>query len=128
MQINKAAHTPGPWRAGRDDMATLVEGYESKWIYAGHAEPDYHKYIALASGMEIEDWSEVMANARLISAAPEMLEVLEEVVAHAYTIEDDASVCLMCSCRTAIGYGHLHNDDCLINKAEAAIQKARGVE
>ncbi len=68
--------TPGPWKAGRDDMATLVEGYESKWIYAGHAEPDYHRYIALASGMEIEDWSQVMANAHLIAAAPALRDAL----------------------------------------------------
>lgn len=32
-------HTKGPWKAGRADMATLVDGVDSKWVYAGdHAD------------------------------------------------------------------------------------------
>jgi hypothetical protein len=51
-------------------MATIVDGYESKWIYANK------KYVAVASGQDIKDWEEVMANAHLIAAAPELYEAL----------------------------------------------------
>ena len=69
-------HTPGPWKAGRPDMATIDDnGFESKWIYAGE------KYLANASSMDIPDWNEVMANARLIAAAPDLLQELKHLVA-----------------------------------------------
>jgi hypothetical protein len=62
--------TPGPWQAGRADMATIVDGVGSKWIYAGD------KYCAVASGRVSDDWSEVMANAALIAAAPDMAALI----------------------------------------------------
>lgn len=65
-------HTQGEWHAGRPDMQTIVDGYPSKWIYAGD------KYVAVASGQDIEDWEEVMANAHLIAAAPALLEAAEK--------------------------------------------------
>lgn len=76
----KAKHTPGPWRSGRADMATLVDGYPSKWIYSGDVksiESGKSYYVAAASGMDIENWDEVMANAALIAAAPELLTALK---------------------------------------------------
>jgi len=78
----KAAHTPGPWIAQRDCRGgpnnTLAEAYG---IYGPQTR------IAV---METEqDWRpqpEIDANARLIAAAPELLEALEKVAA----LEDDA--------------------------------------
>lgn len=55
-------------------MATYVDGWPSKWIYGGI---DQSKYVAVASGKDIPDWQEVMANAYLIATAPEMLSELE---------------------------------------------------
>jgi hypothetical protein len=69
-------HTPGPWAAGRADMQTIVEGYPCKWIYG----PD-DSYLALASGRASDNWDEVMANARLIAAAPALLAFAERVLA-----------------------------------------------
>ena len=66
--------TKGPWEAGRKDMATLVEGIPSKCIYAGDS------YCAIASGAGTEDWYEIMANAYLIAAAPELYAMLEELL------------------------------------------------
>ncbi len=63
-----AKHTPGPWKAGRSDMATDVDGVDSKWIYAGD------QYVAVASGRIEGNWDEVMANAHLIAAAPNLLK------------------------------------------------------
>lgn len=65
-EMSEAKHTPGPWVAGRPDMA-IIESRCGKYIYAGE------KYIA-ACGFDVDDWQEVMANARLIAAAPELLE------------------------------------------------------
>ena len=74
-----ARHTQGPWRSGRPDMSTIVDGYESKWIYGGEkatADGLTSKYVAVASGQDCE-WDEVMANAHLIAAAPELLDALK---------------------------------------------------
>ena len=70
-----AEFTKGPWKAGRADMATDVDGVPSKWIYAGD------QYVAVASGQIDGDWEEVMANARLIAAAPELLAACEGLLA-----------------------------------------------
>ena len=73
--------TKGPWRAGRADMATVVDGYDSKWIYAGE------KYVAIASGQDIESWDEVMANAYLMAmsreALPHYIGLLKQIAAMA---------------------------------------------
>jgi hypothetical protein len=60
-------HTPGPWQFG-----TSSEGSFYKKNIAGA--DGYH--VALTSS---RDDSEVDANARLISAAPELLEALREL-------------------------------------------------
>ncbi len=76
--------TPGPWKAGRPDMATIVDGVDSKWIYAGSTGP-MRQYCAIASGPIDGDWDEVMGNAHLIAAAPDLaadlLEARERVQA-----------------------------------------------
>lgn len=69
----EAKFTKGPWSAGRPDMATIVDGVRSKWIYAGNDS----QYCAIASGLECDDWGVVMANAHLIAAAPEMYDYLD---------------------------------------------------
>lgn len=72
-------HTPGPWTAGRPDMATVVEGFDSKYIY-GPGEAPACTSVAIAWGGDIEAWDEVMANARLIAAAPDLLAALKAVL------------------------------------------------
>lgn len=90
-------HTPGPWTAGRPDMQTFVDGVPSKWIY-----DDKGQYVAAASGRIDGPWEQVMANARLIAAAPDLLAVAE----YALEVSDK--------------WGALHQ------MATAAIAKARG--
>src|SRR5688572_33342728 len=74
-ELHKAA-TPGPWAAGRPDMGTLVDGVESKWIYASE------QYVAVASGRIEGEWAEVMANAQLIAYlrnhAPDFIALIEK--------------------------------------------------
>lgn len=71
------AHTPGPWTVG-----TTVSGrnYNANIIYAPTADPKTASGIASVNGIpmhrgvhEIENCTS-LANARLIAAAPELLE------------------------------------------------------
>ena len=73
-------HTKGPWLAGREDMSTIVDGFLSKWVYGGEGQ---EQYVAVANGRIDGDWDEVMANARLIAAAPDLLAALEYMVENA---------------------------------------------
>lgn len=81
------AATPGPWVAGRGDVATIVDGYESKWIYAKD------RYLAIASGYEIPNWEEVMANARFIAASstdiPRLVAEVRRLRAELATYQSD---------------------------------------
>jgi hypothetical protein len=67
-------HTPGPWQFG-----TSSEGSFYKRNIAGA--DGYH--VALTSS---RDDSEVDANARLIAAAPELLEALQTMLKHPDTM------------------------------------------
>jgi len=80
-KARRPQHTPGPWRAGRPDMATYISGYQGKYIYAGDQEdPEKSRYVAAAVGHDVENWAEVMANAYLIAAAPELLGVCRSLL------------------------------------------------
>lgn len=91
-------HTPGPWRIERQNPSPTT----GEWMIAGSA-PGY-----LA---EIRDCGsgDPSANARLIAAAPDLLEALEE---------------LLSMCQRQEGF-HDDGDGCMFERASAAIAKAR---
>ena len=91
--LAKAA-TPGPWKAGRPDMATIVDGVESKWIYAGE------QYCAVASGRIDGEWSEVMANAQLIAYSRTALPALVKAFREALPILEGPATECMCHLET----------------------------
>lgn len=66
-------HTSGPWEAGRSDTATQSTVY-GKWIYAGD------RYLAMASHDDVAPWSETLANAHLIAAAPALLAACQMII------------------------------------------------
>ncbi len=68
MKQNKPKHTPGPWIAAIDPGITTVDGNKCKVFGAKSA------FFAVIDGCE---YSEGLANARLIAAAPELLDALE---------------------------------------------------
>lgn len=74
--------TPRPWVAGRPDMATLVDGVESKWIYAGD------QYLAVASGRINGPWEEVIANSQILAAAPVLVERVIELEAEVQRLKE----------------------------------------
>lgn len=56
-------HTPGPWHIGSNMILKIING----------------SYFSIA---EVNDWDdETVPNARLIAAAPDLLEALEIIVA-----------------------------------------------
>lgn len=72
-------HTPGPWKVAKYQVGTVVTNYEPKEgrtvgyscgndFVADLDDGKYHKYL---------DEKEREANARLIAAAPDLLEALE---------------------------------------------------
>lgn len=60
-RLAKAA-TPGPWKEGRHDMFSIVEGAHAKYIYANRIP------VAISTGEE-KDCERVLADARYIAAA-----------------------------------------------------------
>lgn len=95
--MTQAKHTPGPWDCGVVVNLRCIDtdefGFSIAWINT-----DNHNKI-----------EEAKANARLIAAAPELLEALEEIV----------------SAADGDGWSQLDAD---LRKARAAIAKATGVE
>lgn len=75
----KTTHTPGPWRA-QDDFGTVfttsdpVRGTGSTNAIA----KAFNRLTA--HGSDVEPGDEQAANARLMAAAPELLEALEYIV------------------------------------------------
>ena len=84
-------HTPGPWRSGPHvrDTASMVYAGD----YAGEGEPD------LIVEIESEDHR---ADARLIAAAPELLEALKHERFCRACSEDGCANCNECTYEAAI--------------------------
>ena len=102
----KPKHTPGPWKlrsVGRDVLAIVAHPQHD------HYEVEVSRSVTNIPGLaEGEEWS---ANARLIAAAPEMLEALEDIVEQWETTRQRVPADLSDSIRVF---------------AQAAIRKARG--
>lgn len=65
-----AEHTPGPWHA-----PILNDGSTTGYVWA---EEPHGGIVATVMPLGPNDPSDYVANARLIAAAPDMLEVLED--------------------------------------------------
>ena len=96
----KAKHTPGPWWADFDGENTF-DGVEIQQVGRLH-------YVPVANvPVDYTDREEREANARLIAAAPDLLEALDEAIE--WDSHDD------------MGWPALW-----LEKAETAIAKAKG--
>ena len=92
-----ATHTPGPWR-----VSPSVEGMLCIFADVNHRQDGYLDACVCAVSAIMDKTEIDEANARLIAAAPELLEALERVVAIA------------------------DRDTVEFNAAKAAIAKAKG--
>lgn len=76
--MSEMKHTPGPWKLFIDDTG----GQWSGWPLCIDAENDDDKTVVRTGGQWPYEWDaamsqrEAVANARLIAAAPELLEAL----------------------------------------------------
>ena len=93
----RAQHTPGPWRVGKSGGSVVAD--QPITGMAGSDHVDYYGGHLVAESI-------TPSNARLIAAAPELLEALQRYVAHDQ--------------RTGL------TDNNLYRTAVAAIEKATG--
>jgi hypothetical protein len=104
--MENTKHTPGPWKYHMglyDGMPPHARGY----IYpVDHKIEGFNMYTDI-SGDKYEDRDEVEANARLIAAAPELLEALELV-------------------RVGLDMGNADYNPAVKERVAAAIAKATG--
>jgi hypothetical protein len=72
-----AQHTKGPWEVVRTDAGIIVRTESAKKTRAGAS-----RYAAIGGfdRSDPEQLAEALANARLIAAAPKLLEALEAMV------------------------------------------------
>ncbi len=92
------SHTRGPWRA-------------TGWDYVYDCAPVFAEYGMVAKGCYWGGTEQAKTNARLIAAAPDLLEALKEAT-------DEVIACG--------GERHIQLDGAWLSKALAAIAKARG--
>lgn len=98
-------HTPGPWSVN----PPFFKNWDSRCIYG------VTEYVACVGG--VENCRETIdANARLIAAAPELLEALEFLVFAFESCDETGYV---------DGHGFIDTED-LKEKARQAIAKAKG--
>lgn len=97
-----SAHTPGPWKA----LKATVRGETTEWFVT---DDDDEGVAVIASCVTDKTGEPSEANARLIAAAPELLEALE-------------GLCGLAELRP----GHLQDYKAAVAAARAAIAKAKG--
>lgn len=129
--MSESKHTPGPWRAGRSDVISECGGcgVMYKNIYAEDVRGGFHKPTGTPMGVTIGravidpvgaehelplTEGELFANARLMAAAPDLLDALSAMVAKEDMVE---------AAHKAANHPYLNT---ALAPARAAIAKATG--
>lgn len=120
--MTTAPHTPGPWKLSHSGYANAPFV-----LYVGELDPNYDRryplqgvdWIAEIRDDESPDHSRFESNARLMVAAPELLEALEELLPYLPDRNDALNY-------AATNDGRVGTIHLAVSKAYAVIQKARG--
>lgn len=107
--MSKAQHTPGPWRVDRQNPSPTT----GEWMIAGQ-KPGYLAEVRDCGSGDVD------ANARLIAAAPELLEALEHQLAWLISAEVELGSALN------LGYAANVQKAVTVEKMRAAIAAAKG--
>lgn len=84
--MGESKHTPGPWEVSiGNDYAVTAEAYPKAYPHH-YKSDDLGEYLAYV-GNRAEDFGK--ANARLIAAAPDMLEALEVMLQEPWLTDSD---------------------------------------
>lgn len=103
--MNTVKYTLGPWRYINESDMTPEEPF---WIGAEHPTCGFVSHAVVRSGCsESDELGDLEANARLIAAAPELLDALTAFMSNA-------------------GLSDIDRDDSRFDRARAAIAKAVG--
>lgn len=105
VTTKQATHTPGPWAL--QSLGGGYRGYDDWCPWCVRSPQNVH--LATVGGVDRFESERIEANARLIAAAPELLEALEGIVDNE-----------MCSCPAEC------DDQCWHSIARRAIAKATG--
>lgn len=106
-------HTPGPWRIEDKDTFPYIEADQGKkWNNPTicHLYQDVTPFDSVTCGAWLKAFDNATANARLIAAAPDLLNALERIVKEL----------------GASGYKGDTEEPSCIHTARAVIAKARG--
>jgi hypothetical protein len=106
---NEIYHTPGPWHLARPWTIREPNGHDLTRIPIHGPKGEHIADCLEWDGDLPENKDEIRANARLIAAAPELLEVVEGIARTACLRQFIGNKCICWSC-----------------KAKAAIAKAKG--
>lgn len=104
------AFTPGPWALHADNLSVFGAG------------PDRQQVVDCSVSSPNLSWPERYANARLITAAPDMLQALREIVGghRILDVTTGRERCLYCTAES----GDPHSDDCTMQFVFSALVRA----
>ena len=83
--MTETKHTPGPWKARKGFHADTIEIFHPD----KSVKPPFYP-CEIATIASDRDTAKAKANARLIAAAPELLEALQAFVKYADDVNDDS--------------------------------------
>lgn len=120
MSNNK--HIPGPWTLGTPETEDHQPTPNGTWIdinAKGHA-----GIARVVWRMEDDERSPRMeANARVMVAAPSMMDLLEEFVENVYVPDANCSCHLAPPCSDCVEHGHIRE---ILSNAKALIAEVKG--
>ncbi len=109
-------HTPGPWTATKHEMETSIGTYASFTIIG-----DEQKIVNVKSGFYVDEGQHSEADAKLIAAAPDLLEALKEAEDSMLGVRRES--CMVCLTNLVDSDGE-HYPGCSYPLVIAAIAKA----